>query len=108
MKKLLAIALLALTTACAQTETSGMNSGMMCEKCPCCQKMMEGKDGMKMDGMKSGMQCPMMQGKSKDGMKCGCCQGMMGDRMTEKQSTPAPKKPAGVSAEEHKQHHPAQ
>jgi|GEM_PF-5943105 len=104
MKKFIAIALLALTTACAQTETSGMtDKGMMCEKCPCCQKMMEG--GMKMDGMKSGMQCPMMQGKAKDGMKCGCCQGMMGE---EKQSTPAPKKPAGVSAEEHKQHHPAQ
>ncbi len=105
MKKLLAIALLALTTACAQTGTSNMESGMMCDKCPCCQKMMEG--GMKMDGMKSGMQCPMMQGQSKDGMKCGCCKGMMENGMS-KQSTPAPKKPAGVSVEEHKQHHPEQ
>lgn len=106
MKKLLAIALLVLTTACAQTETSSMGSGMMCEKCPCCQKMMEGgmNDGM----MKSGMQCPMMLGKSKDGMKCCCCQGMMGDGMMQKQSAPALKKPASVSAEDHKQHHPEQ
>ncbi len=84
-----------------------MQSGSMCEKCPCCQEMMEGgmKDGMM---MKEGMQCPMMKnGASKDGMKCSCCQGMMKDGM-EKQSTPAPKKPAGVSAEEHKQHHPEQ
>lgn len=110
MKKLLAIALLVLTTACAQTETTSMGSGMMCDKCPCCQKMMEG--GMKMDGMKDGMmksgvQCPMMKDGKKDGMKCGCCKGMMEDGMSN-QSTPTPKKPAGVSAEEHKQHHPAQ
>lgn len=92
MKKLLAIALLALTTACAQPETSSMESGMMCEKCPCCQKMME-----------SGMQCPMMQGKSKDGMKCSCCKGMMGGEM-KKQSTPATKQ----STIDHNAHHPAQ
>lgn len=108
MKKFIAIALLALTTACAQTETSGMmDKGMMCEKCPCCQKMMEG--GMKMDGMKdgmmkSGMQCLMMKdGASKDGMKCGCCQGMMKDGM-KKQSTPAAKQ----STVDHNAHHPAQ
>lgn len=107
MKKFIAIALLALTTACAQPETSSMGSGMMCEKCPCCQKMME--SGMKMDGMKdgmmkSGMQCPMMKsGASKDGMKCGCCQGMMGGEM-KKQSTPAAKE----STVDHNAHHPAQ
>lgn len=102
MKKFIAIALLALTAACAQTETSSMGSGMTCEKCPCCQKMMEGgmKDGM----MKSGMQCPMMKsGASKDGMKCGCCQGMMGGEM-KKQSTPAAKQ----STVDHNAHHPAQ
>lgn len=108
MKKFIAIALLALfATACTPTENVGMmNKGMMCEKCPCCQKMME--SGMKDGMMKEGMQCPMMKsGASKDGMKCGCCQGMMKDGM-EKQSAPAPKKPVGVSAEEHKQHHPEQ
>ena len=101
MKKLLAIALLVLTTACAQTETSKMGSGMMCDKCPCCQKMMEG--GMKMDGMKGGMQCPMMKDGKKDSMKCGCCQGMMGSEM-KKQSTPAAKQ----STVDHNAHHPAQ
>jgi hypothetical protein len=99
MKKFIAIALLTLfATACTPTENAGMmNKGMMCEKCPCCQKMIEG--GM----MKEGMQCPMMQGKSKDGMKCGCCQGMMGGEM-KKQSTPAAKE----STFDHNAHHPAQ
>lgn len=108
MKKFIAIALLALfVTACTPTENSSMMSkGMMCEKCPCCQKMMEG--GMKMDDMKdgmmkSGMQCPMMQGKSKDGMKCSCCQGMMGGDM-KNQSTPVAKQ----STVDHNAHHPAQ
>lgn len=117
MKKLLLpIVLLLITAACAQTspQSSGMmkdggmmQSGSMCEKCSCCQKMMEG--GMK-DGMiKEGMQCPMMKnGASKDGMKCSCCQKMMEDGMMKKQSAPAPKKPADVSAEEHKQHHSEQ
>ncbi len=107
MKKLIAIALLALfTTACTPTENAGMmDKGMMCEKCPCCQKMMEGgmKDGM----MKSGMQCPMMKdGMPKEGMKCSCCQKMMEDGMVKKQSTPSTKKPA--DSVNHDAHHPAQ
>jgi hypothetical protein len=119
MKKLLMVALLAITAACAQTETSGM----MCEKCSCCQNMMGGdmkmegmkstmqcpmmKSGMKMDSTKSSMQCPMMQDKNKGGMQCGCCKGMM-DGKTKNQSTSTPKRPTAVSAEEHKQHHPEQ
>lgn len=102
MKKFIAIAMLTLLTACAQPEGSGMmDKGMMCDKCPCCQKMMEG--GMKMDGMKSGMQCPMMKnGTSKDGMKCSCCQGMMKDGMMQKQSMPSTPK----TDDAHKKHHP--
>jgi len=95
MKKFIAIALLSLfATACTPTENAGMmDKGMMCDKCPCCQKMMEG--GMKMDGMKSGMQCPMMKnGASKEGMKCSCCEGMMKDGMMQKQSMQ--KKPEGM------------
>ena len=103
MKKILAIALLVLTTACAQTETSNMGSGMTCEKCPCCQKMME--SGMK-DGIKSGMQCPMMKGDKKDGMQCSCCKGMMKDGMMEKKSMPSTNKPA--DSVNHNAHHPAQ
>lgn len=110
MKKLLAIALLSLfATACTPTENTGMmDKGMMCDKCPCCQKMMEG--GMKMDGMKdgmmkSGMQCPMMKDGKKDGMKCSCCQGTMGGEM-KKQSMPSTKKPDAVV--DHDAHHPAQ
>jgi len=135
MKKFIAIALLAIfTTACTPTENAGMmDKGMMCEKCPCCQKMMEGgmKDGM----MKSGMQCPMMKdgakdGKScaccegmmkdgkmqcpmmkdgaKNGMKCECCQKMMKDGMAKKQSMPSTKKPAVTDEVNHDAHHPAQ
>ena len=105
MRKLLIIALLVLTASYAQAETSSMDSGAMCQECSCCQKMMEG--GMKMDEMKSGMKCPMMEGEQKEGMKCGCCKGMM-EGETKNQSTSTPKTPAAVSAEEHKQHHPEQ
>lgn len=104
MKKFVALAILALfATACTPSENAGMmNKGTMCEKCPCCQKMME--SGMKDGMMKEGMQCPMMKdGASKDGIKCGCCQGMMGGEM-KKQSTPAAKKPAV----NHDAHHSAQ
>lgn len=102
MKKFIAIALLAIfTTACTPTENAGMmDKGMMCEKCPCCQKMMEGgmKDGM----MKSGMQCPMMKDGAKDGKSCACCEGMMKDGMMQKQSMPSTPNADDV----HKQHHP--
>lgn len=103
MKKLLAIALLVLTTACAQTETSGMmDKGMMCEKCPCCQKMMGGD--MNHDMMKEGMQCPMMKDGAKDGNSCGCCGGMMKDKAAKtepKQSLPK----TAPAQDEHSQHH---
>lgn len=79
MKKLLTILMLVTLTACTQPESN--SSGMMCEKCPCCQKMMEG-----------GKQCPMMKGEKMDGMQCSCCQGMKDDMGAKKQpqiSTPA-------------------
>lgn len=110
MKTLIATTALAMfLTACTQTDTSGnsmMQGGMMqgdmmenCQQmmkdgkmqcqCPCCQKMMEGgmmKDGMKMD---------MKQ-----------CQKMMQNSSSQPSSTPVKK--SGVSAEDHKKHHPAQ
>jgi hypothetical protein len=97
MKKFIAIALLAFTTACAQAENTGMmDKGMMCEKFPCCQKMME--------GMKSGMQCPMMKGDKKDDMQCSCCQGMMQNKAAKSQ--PKQSLPKFTSAQdEHSQHH---
>ena len=130
MRKLIVVALFALiVTACTQTGTQSgmMQSGTMCEKCPCCQKMMEG--GM----MKDGMQCPMMKG-NKDGKSCGCCQSMMESSMKEGMQCPMMKdgkpcsccekmmqnqsakpvakkttnKPVTVTGEDHKQHHPAQ
>jgi hypothetical protein len=113
MKKLLLpIALLFITAACDQTSPQSssmmkdggmMQSGSMCEKCPCCQRMMEGgmKGGMM---MKEGMQCPMMKNGAKDGKSCGCCEGMMKDGMNMK-SSPAPKT---TSDADHKAHHPQQ
>ena len=106
MKKFIAIALLALfATACTPTENSGMmNKGMMCEKCPCCQKMMEG--GMKEGMMKSGMQCPMMKDGAKDGKSCCCCEGMMKDGMKDMKSDV--KTSSSKATDVHKQHHTAQ
>ena len=109
MKKLIAIALLALfTAACTPTENTGMmGKGMMCEKCSCCQKMMEGN--MKGGVMKEGMQCPMMKNGAKDSKSCSCCKGMMKDGMNNMNSSPAKsEKPQTTDDVDHKAHHPQQ
>lgn len=52
---------------------------------------------MKMDGMKKGMQCPMMKDGKKDGMQCGCCQKMVGME--------AKKEPKISTPTDHSAHH---
>jgi hypothetical protein len=100
MKNLIASLILVLfTAACTQTGSQSsdtMQGGAMCEKCSCCQGMM--KDGK--------MQCPMMKGEAKGGQQCACCQKMMHGEAALPVDEQAPA--AGVSAEDHKQHHPAQ
>lgn len=104
MKKLIAtIALVILTAACttAETVTTPMQAGIMCEKCACCQKMMGDatmKDKM-MNGMKKSDSKQCMMGKGgKDGKSC-CCEKMMGEvKMKNMSISPA--------TEDHSGHHP--
>jgi len=121
MKKLLlSVTLLFLTAACSQTDASPsamMQGGAMCEKCPCCQKMMDGgtmKDGMMGDMMKDGKtQCSMMTADSKDAKKCSCCQKMMEGGNMQNSTTPVAKPAAKTTpvkttdSVDHKAHHPA-
>lgn len=81
MKKLIAaIALVLFTVACSpvETESAAPTTGVMCQKCACCQKMM-GDATMKdklmnlgKDKKSTGEQCKM----GKNGKKC-CCQKMI-------------------------------
>jgi hypothetical protein len=92
-RKLLPIAMLALVTACSNTQANSQSGKEMkmacCEKCECCKdgmcKMCKGKmEGM--SSMKEGEQCPMCA-KMKQG----------------KSTSPAVKQPA--PATDHSAHH---
>jgi hypothetical protein len=110
MKKLIALAALALTAACTQPSQSqqGNMEGMSCK---CCQEMMkEGCkccQGMGGDMMKDGSGCcckGMMSGMDvKDG-KGMVCEKMMQDKAETKKPAAKPKA-APVSSSEHEQHH---
>ncbi len=76
MKKLIAcLALVFFTAACtpAAPAPDTAQSGMTCEKCPCCQKMEKGA------AKATKMQCPMMKDGATGQMQCGCCQKMAED-----------------------------
>jgi hypothetical protein len=74
MKKLvIALALAIFTVACAPSETT-KTTGMMCDKCTCCQQMAKDKSLKEKLGLNKDENTQCMMGK--DGKKC-CCDKMM-------------------------------
>ncbi|MFZ4762359.1 MAG: hypothetical protein ACOYK8_06065 [Alphaproteobacteria bacterium] len=126
MKKLVLLALLCVVSACAPTQSSSLikdnkiiQCGVMCQQCPCCQKMMQ-DNSIKDDKVKeekmiqcplignstnSEMKCPLIGNSTNSEMKCPYCQKMMGSDTSKNKAVESNN--TGAGAMDHDNHSPA-